>query len=123
MKEQQRIKIAEAMGWGFVPSGDDANGNAFPESWIHEDGSEAFDANGLPDYLNDLNLMHEAEKALEGLERDSLYPRYLSHTYSKERGAHPMEFEKCAVFCTAAQRAEAFLRTLGLWEEPTKEIE
>jgi len=60
----------------------------------------------IPDYLNDLNAMHEAEKSLTE-EQLELYTYWLSHscglgTYTR---------------ATAAQRAEAFLRTLNLWEE------
>ena len=58
-----------------------------------------------PDYCNDLNAMHEAEKMLNK-EQWVAYGRELSRL-----NVFPM------VHATAAQRAEAFLRTLGKWED------
>lgn len=60
-----------------------------------------------PDYCNDLNAMHEAEKMLTS-EQVTSYVDLLE--FMNERWATP-------AFGTAAQRAEAFLRTLGKWEE------
>ena len=61
-----------------------------------------------PDYCNDLNAMHEAEKVLVGKNNWELceYVHKL-HTATNSWIA----------FATARQRAEAFLRTLGKWEE------
>jgi hypothetical protein len=58
----------------------------------------------FPDYCNDLNEMHEAEKMLNK-EQWVTYGRELSRL-----GVFPM------VHATARQRAEAFLKTLGKWE-------
>lgn len=57
---------------------------------------------GVPDYLNDLNAMHEAEKVLFGKVGWVHYSQVLllGNTHA-----------------TAAQRAEAFGRTLNLWTE------
>lgn len=61
-----------------------------------------------PDYLNDLNAMHEAEKVL-GEPKCYEYVDYLpSHYQGRTNFA--------LAHATAAQRAEAFLRTLNLWE-------
>jgi hypothetical protein len=60
------------------------------------------------DWCNDLNAMHEAEKALT-VEEWSDYVDYL-----------PTRWEE-AIHTTARQRAEAFLRTLGKWEATTEE--
>jgi hypothetical protein len=57
-----------------------------------------------PDYCNDLNAMHEAEKVLTFKDWEF---------YCDELGG---SFQGCA-HATARQRAEAFLRTLGKWEE------
>ena len=57
------------------------------------------------DFCNDLNAMHEAEKVLNK-EQWVAYGRELSRL-----NVFPM------VHATAKQRAEAFLRTLGKWEE------
>ncbi|MFZ0617036.1 MAG: hypothetical protein WAN16_11410 [Chthoniobacterales bacterium] len=61
----------------------------------------------IPDYCNDLNAMHEAEKVLTS-EQVTSYVDLLE--FMNERWATP-------AFGTAAQRAEAFLRTLGKWED------
>ena len=53
-----------------------------------------------PDFLNDLNAMHEAEKVLTADQW---------HKYDRLNG--------WKWNATATQRAEAFLRTIGKWEE------
>jgi hypothetical protein len=58
-----------------------------------------------PDYLNDLNAMHEAEKVLNNVQRE----RYRTELVYSHAGGD--------VFATSAQRAEAFLRTIGKWED------
>ena len=87
--EAQRIAIAEACGWKTE----------------YRDAVSSVTA--LPDYLNDLNAMHDAEKVLTS-------EQVTSYVYSlesmNERWSTP-------AFATAAQRAEAFLRTIGKWEE------
>jgi len=60
-----------------------------------------------PDYCADLNAMHEAEKVLTKHQRESIYPRIMG---GWRNPAKP-------IYATARQRAEAFLRTLGKWEE------
>lgn len=96
--EKQRIAIAEACG--FVSK--DKWGSLYktPRGILRD----------CPDYLNDLNAMHEAEKILI---RPSLYAKggwgmYLRHLSIVTDEQHPID-------ATAAQRAEAFLKTLNLW--------
>lgn len=64
-----------------------------------------------PDYCVDLNAMHEAEK--------TIFPYYAtvySNKLARVTGAEMSD--DTDYFCaTARQRAEAFLRTLGKWEE------
>ena len=90
--EAQRIAIAEACGWKPNPFERDMRGQMFPQS--------------PPDYPNDLNAMHEAEKAMSVNDRNR-YIDTLGTTYHDS-------WEFCTA--TAAQRAEAFLRTIGKWE-------
>lgn len=59
------------------------------------------------DYCSDLNAMHEAEKVLTKEHCDS-YEHRLGMTVNRPWHA------------TARQRAEAFLRTLGKWENQTE---
>lgn len=63
----------------------------------------------IPDYLNDLNEMHEAEKVLD--EQQIQYP-YCHNLYAI---VVPKEIQPFRA--TAAHRAEAFLRTIGKWKE------
>jgi len=59
----------------------------------------------LPDYLNDLNAMHGAEKTLDYNDLNDM-----EESVSFHFGVTPFH-------ATASQRAEAFLRTIGEWEE------
>lgn len=106
--EAQRIAIAEACGWknargywGIPPEG----GRRFPYSEHHEEDWRLKPFLGLPDYLNDLNAMHEATQSLT---KDQL--RWYRNLLIEMTGT----FE--AVDATAAQRAEAFLRAIGKWD-------
>ena len=67
----------------------------------------------LPDYLNDLNAMHKAEKVLTPLE----WFNY-SALLTKIVGPKDQEYY-LNIHATAAQRAEAFLLTIDKWK--TKE--
>lgn len=74
----------------------------------------------LPDYLNDLNAMHEAEKILD--ERQSVwYLQKLTQVRFKDGvgGMIACMIDK-TTFATARQRAEAFLRTIGKWKSTTE---
>jgi endonuclease YncB( thermonuclease family) len=62
----------------------------------------------LPDYLNDLNAMHEALKT-QPIRIQQKYIPFLRNLCAVE-GSWPEE-------ATAAQRAKAFLRTIGKWED------
>ncbi len=92
--EEQRIKIAEVCGWNHITS--DMTGR-WPSSQY------TGDVQVIPDYPNDLNAMHEAEKVLDG-EQSWQYVMLLG----VEGGGW------CS---TAAERAEAFLKTIGKWED------
>lgn len=68
----------------------------------------------FPDYLNDLNAMHEAEKRLVKEDAPEMLGNYHAHLIQV------MDCKTCSwrrIHATAAQRAEAFLRTLDLWTE------
>jgi hypothetical protein len=65
----------------------------------------------VPDYCNDLNAMHEAEKIFD----NALYCRYIDELCTQAiKGKNSM------YLATAAQRAEAFLKTIGKWEGGTQ---
>jgi hypothetical protein len=65
-----------------------------------------------PDYLKDLNAMHEAEKTLGDPQLFIEYEDQLSTV---------MNHVGWCWHATAAQRGEAFLRTLNLWKDSTPE--
>jgi len=90
--EQQRIAIAEACGLKHPPAGIQG------ACWVY------------PDYLNDLNAMHEAEKVLK-VEQHFTFQVDLARVINTI--TYPLNF--ALLHSTAAQRAEAFLRTLNLW--------
>lgn len=116
--EAQRIAIAEACGYTNVH-----RFNKFQEGGPSstKDGDLVGDFGGitkrhLPSYLTDLNAMHEAEtqwidaasSQYERSEREALIESHLSKILGPTRSTFR---------ATAAQRAEAFLRTLNLWTE------
>jgi len=112
-KEKQRIAIAEACGWREISDWKAAgiNGQHPTEPWTEV----------IPDYLNDLNAMHEAEKVM-GYDDRLNYPAQLFDVVCRTSGEWQKVFNKIhpdawALQASAAQRAEAFLRTIGKWED------
>jgi len=130
--EEQRIAIAQACGWLIVnattvpdriwPSlnyvtGVDGPAMFPPVGHKTKRGlSTGFVAMTPPDYLNDLNAMHEAEKILspllyvadsDGMRTEvNMYLTWLGRIC----GHSPIKF------ASASQCAEAFLLTLNLWK-------
>ena len=126
--EAQRIAIAEACGWRFTaktvftPQGGEVN----LYFALTNTGACC-----VPDYLGDLNAMNEAEKFLVSWDDPKNKGHYIwKDSYSRFIGLlgditnssyfHPKadstEFRKL-ISATAAQRAEAFLKTIGKWTE------
>jgi molybdopterin synthase catalytic subunit len=108
--EQINAAIARECGWTNV-NATHRSGKAPSADYV---GSEF-----IPDYCADLNAMHEAEKVLATINRPvkgcSEQGAYLSWLgYCGENNTS--EVYEC-ITATARQRAEAFLRTLGKWEE------
>ena len=98
--EQINIAIAEARGWEPLPEG-----HFHPDNPLGQT---------MPNYCNDLNAMREAEKMLT------------EHQWGEYERVLRLVCDGCSYYegagkellhATAAQRAEAFLRTLGKWEE------
>jgi len=102
--EAQRIAIAEACGYTHVRIVKCIEGP--PDHCI---GHHPTQPHSIPDYLNDLNAMHEVEKAFGNCEIEW-------HKYAAIL-LRCIEPHRHAIHATAAQRAEAFLRTIGKWEE------
>lgn len=122
--EEKRIKIAEALGWVKQTPENRQNqygqdewrkeGVRTPEGW---DGHYEHD---LPWYFHDLNAMHEAEKLLPEDKR-GLYVEWLSGERTRSESGYIGYIERPGAdfwglaHPTAAQRAEAFGKTLNLW--------
>jgi hypothetical protein len=87
-ESEKQVKIAEACG---------LSGLHYLSGQLRYNSSHSY---VVPDYLNDLNAMHEAEKAVK-----NVWGKYVKQLNSIADPA-------CA---TAAQRAEAFGKTLNLW--------
>jgi hypothetical protein len=99
--EAQRIAIAQACGWKLVTDNPE-----YEPYWEDPKGNMVAVSNGVhrfPDYLNNLNAMAAAESIIikAGAQTIRLYEDALQ------------KFVANIVFATAAQRAEAFLRTIG----------
>lgn len=118
--KQINTTIAEACGWKWHDHPDcmaKKQGWSMPETWImRPDGTLVFRHN-IPDYCNDLNAMHEAEKVFTYEEAQQFEGELCgicgSENLHKE---YPLPFEFSVAHATASQRAEAFLRTIGKWE-------
>lgn len=118
--EAQRIAITEACGWraelwnagGWCCYDPNRNRQGFAGM------REATFLEHSPDYLTDLNAMHEA-LAQATFDRSQMQA-FLVHL--KNQVGPTLESSEMLLFwvmmnATAAQRAEAFLRTLGKWED------
>lgn len=106
--EEINKAIAEACGWkcGYTEKSGyyvvDPNG--FQRGWSK---LECVAISALPNYCADLNTMHEAEKTLN---KDQ-FMLYCDNLWPLGNGVWE------AIHATASQRAEAFVKALGKWEE------
>lgn len=108
MTDKNKIeKIAQIIGYGksytFISQEFETMGQEI-QTWITPDNKT--NVSKLPDFLNDLNAMHEAEKFLDGPDindPNSLRYRY-SHAVYQLVPAEQQPFRS-----TARQRADAFL--------------
>ena len=96
--EAQRIAIAEACGYVWNDGPPTRSGG-----WTYTD------------YLNDLNACHEMEKVIPK-EIFSRYMSLLTGIVSRDSNPERDHFANRST-ATAAQRAEAFLKTLELWQD------
>jgi hypothetical protein len=103
--EQINIAIAKACGLTIVSDG--IMHHLTPCGKKTEHDPEGCLLKECPDYCNDLNAMHEAEEVLTQ-EQEDRYVTILCLEIQTEPRLH---------HATARQRAEAFLRALGKWEE------
>jgi hypothetical protein len=121
-KNKQRIAIAKACGWtSQIIEIEHNEGYPWVEKltiWTDPLGKDEF----LPYYLHDLNAMHKAEEALSNLQ----WTRYIAWLHLSNpvdewwqdlSDTDKLDAMRTSAHATAAHRAEAFLKTLNLWEE------
>lgn len=107
--EQQRIAIAEACGWtGIIVSYSGALMGFAPFNPEYDEQWQA-----VPNYPEDLNAMHEAEKVLTPQQT----PCYVATLITVCGSAGNRAIGWPYITATAAQRAGAFLRTIGKWKD------
>ncbi len=127
--EAQRIAIAEACGWKPETRKMYA-GCPNVEGWGKNQHLGIGDKDRdfttmwqrLPDYLNDLNAIHEAEKTIIQGPRDD-YASYLvgvvcgdiKYSFGPDGELEGNNFDTFTA--TAAQRAEAFLHAIHKWDD------
>jgi len=110
-QEQKRIKIAEARGWKYISN----SGNHGIPYGLPPDAPDTLprDLQNLPDYFNDRDAIIVAVEQIP-YERQPYYMQHLTRdVMMKDAGVSDFERHNA----TAAQRAEAFGLTLGLWKE------
>ncbi len=110
---EQRIAIAEHLGWTPRPGCKWVSGQTYgipPKGENHH-------WQQFPDYPNDLNAMHEAEKVLRpgplsaDVQSWTRWEKYVAVLGDKLTGSEDV------THATAKQKAEAFLRTVGKWRD------
>lgn len=78
-----------------------------------------FEEAGVPDYLNDLNAMHEVEKTMNATVTS--YHDNLAKVLKAEDACtnwfDDSTYQHLLICAPASARAEAFLRTIGKWRE------
>jgi hypothetical protein len=119
---QQRIAIAEACGWTRCREAVLGSGatERNPSPYGYPPG-KSYEVS-LPDYLHDLNAMHKAENVLSATQEENYVNRLgsilMSAGYEGDERWQKSELSSwdSTYRATAAQRAEAFLRTLNLWK-------
>lgn len=103
----QRLELAKLDGYTSHPF-EDYRWRQQGEDWISED--------CLPDYLHDLNAIHELE--IESKLHIDVEGKSNSHRYWHNLLDITHREGKSNIHCaTAAQRSEAILRTFGKWKE------
>lgn len=100
-EEAQRIAIATAVVRGFATQED-----------AEQFGNPGHGAKFVPDYLHDLNAMHEAEETFNERERIDWFWNICAVLNVAQTHAEAFRIGHA----TAAQRAEAFLRVKRLWK-------
>lgn len=127
MKElDQNIAIMEYCGWFPHPENNNPSrgtkfwtfgGKAYGEGSaivsfppIYDDGEHWFKTGSIPNYCNDLNLMHQAEERLTEIQ-------CVFYRQSLKEILTDVPATRFIWHATAKQRAQAFLRIIGKWKD------
>lgn len=124
-QEAQKVALLKHLGWTSrkVPSDEDVIKQGYDEFrhtwWYNPEGKPATP----PDLLNDLNVIHRLEETLtdeqffdwsKDKHTDMSYNGHLFRIVDRDTPAdRPCRYHSA----TVAQRLEAMVKTLGLWEE------
>jgi hypothetical protein len=120
--EQQRTAIAEACGWKCNGHADQLAatvGWEFAYQFVIAPDGKLVTHNSIPDYLNDFNAMHDAKQVLWEMDWSfrTIFNDHLANII-KRRKVNRNEWDaETLLDATAAQFAEAFLRTIGEWKD------
>jgi hypothetical protein len=107
--EEMRISIAEWVGWKYKLF-DSMDGGSY--GWVKGDNFPC-DIDTIPNYPEDLNAMHEAEKKLSRLERIAYMRRLRLNAIEHDPENHITNDEANALcFATSQQRSEALCRVI-----------
>lgn len=119
--EQIRIAIAEKCGWvrlerstGIITKYPVDTARSAKLWWLDSYGKVAY---WVPNYPEDLNAMHEAEKTIKGEDQVKYYYELLLAVTGRYTR---LETDFNFLHATAHQRSEAWCRTFELWKEDGK---
>jgi len=120
--EEQRIAIAEFCGWKEVEFGVGHNSNLClgHKPTFHNNKIISYTVDYVvPDYLNDLNAIRRAEKKLDSERLVGVYVATLLEIVLPDEWqvVNHITTTRAFVYATAAQRAEALLKTIGKWKD------
>jgi hypothetical protein len=119
-----RATMAELCGWRLQGSPEHqkaTDGWQFGHTFAIDPSGKLVSRNAIPNYCTDLNAMHEAEETLTEEQWDFMFGYLVSirwrNASEDERRGLGSQKQLSPARATARQRAEAFLKTLGKWEE------
>ena len=114
--EAQRIAIAKACGWTLVGINVTAPVPVFSSSQLTGRTPEGY-VQLVPNYLNDLNAMSEAEKFLNNKAFIQSYLENIIVNVLEEHAQGDGSLEETWLVCQASAklRAKSFLQTFGKW--------
>lgn len=105
-------EIAKFCGWSMI---ENANTMVLGGAWVGYPPKNQIigKKERIPNYFNDLNAMHEAEKTLDVNIKSGDSPRY---AYSRNIYSIIVPKDEQPFRASAESRAEAFLKTINKWD-------